>query len=210
MTNNKTKKLTLANINKENTKLHEMKAVTITLDNGSSYSIDIYKKITPSMIDQTYADVVNFMAAGIEQGTDQVTISAVTTQYMMLSFIEHATSLKLPSELDKRLVNVQKFYDLGILQKIIAQFDEKEAEKAFNKLAEMIDEYHKQIDVMHQEVITAVKEHEEKEQILWEAGEEIAQINELDENGNKIENEPPVSDEEMDKITKEELINGDE
>lgn len=210
MTNNKTKKLTMANINKENSKLHEMKAVTITLDNGSSYSIDIYKKITPSMIDQTYADVVNFMAAGIEQGTDQVAISAVTTQYMMLSFIEQATSLKLPSELDKRLVNVQKFYDLGLLQKIIAQFDEEEAEKAFNKLAEMINEYHKQVDVMHQEVMTAVKEHEENEQVLWEAGEEIAQINELDESGNKIENEPPISDEEMDKITKEELINGDE
>lgn len=207
---NNTKKLNLANINKENAKLHEMKAVTIHLDSGDSYSIDIYKRITPTMIDQTYNDTVSFLVEAVENNVSEKNLSIVTVQYMMLSFIEHSTSLKLPSEMDKRLAVLQKMYDLGIMTKIVAQFDEKESEGAFNKLSEMINNYTEQINIVHKDMLQAVKEHEEKENIIWEAGEDIAKINELDETGKEIENQPPLSDEEMDSITEVDDSDGDE
>ena len=206
------KKLTVAKVKQEASKLNKMKSVTIQLDSGATYTLDIKEKITPTQIDLAFGSVVEYLKAIMDRDDlDNAGVAQTTSLYMLLSFVEQVTSLELPKTIEERLAVLSNFYDLGIIPKILEKLDEKEVEKATKKLEEMINQFTAEIDKATEELMRSAEEQSRREQVLWEADEKIAQINELSyDDSEMIKDSEALDENKVIPMKKANDINGSE
>jgi hypothetical protein len=148
------KSLTLNEITKKDKKLDEKKKITVTLPDGTNYSINIDRFFRPSKIQKYMLEFGIVMDEVKEKGIDEEALAnSMIVEYMLL--IRNFTSLEIPLSIAEITAYAQKMTDLEILDQIINAFDQSEVakiERISKKVLENIPLLKNKIDQVYEQI----------------------------------------------------------
>lgn len=159
------KSLTLNEIKKKDKKLDEKKKITITLPDGTNYSLTIDRYFRPTKIQKYILEFGIVMEEVKEKGIDEEALAkSMIVEYMLL--IRNFTSLEIPLSIAEMMAYTQKMVDLEILEQIINAFDKNEVakiERISKKVLDSIPLLKNKIDQVYEQIALKVLESDKEE-----------------------------------------------
>lgn len=131
----KIKKLTPAELKKQNKKLDGQYEVNIVLD-GDVYKINIDEHFRKTKIFKLMDDLVEFFNQANKVG--DASMLELATPYSTLLIIKHFTDIEISDNIDEALTMLDVMIDLECLDKIVNAMPENEVEKVYEMLANMM------------------------------------------------------------------------
>lgn len=180
--NKKAKKLTIAELNKQNKKLDVKETATISID-GEDFEVKFDKRFRNSKKYQALDDIYDYISASELEPT----ILDNLTPYMSLLIIKHFTDINVSDDINDALDIMYTLIDLEIFDKVLNILPEEEVTKTIELFIEAMQNYQLELEKQLEEVekIYDELENEEVKDALNNDNVEgsIEDSNEDDDNG---------------------------
>ncbi|MCY9737443.1 hypothetical protein M5X17_27460 [Paenibacillus alvei] len=150
--------LTLANIEKEESKLREKKAVYVTSPvTGTTYNFTMDKHVTKSLGIEMVSEMLTNMAEARKKGLN---LTAIIEPYTIMMLIKKFTSLgnDIPNDIGSQVVILGKLINLDILNGILEHFDQKRVQEVFDDVAAAIQKSNDEANKLFEEIEEAQDE----------------------------------------------------
>lgn len=130
----KAKKLTLAELKKQDKKLDSTNKFYVVID-GEQFEVTYDTVFRRTKQQKVIQDIVQYFDAG----NSNVQLFELATSYTTLLILKHFTSLEIPDEIDEALTFMDVLIDLEIFDKILNALPEEEVTKIYELLTQVIN-----------------------------------------------------------------------
>lgn len=138
--NKKNKKLSIAELNKQNKKLDKVREFTVVVKDKETkeeveYDVThdiIFRKTKQHLLLDNMVDFFN-------AGSERIELLNMATPYTALLILKHFTSLEVPDDIDEAVVLLKVLIDLDVLDAVLAELPEEETTKVFELLTQTVE-----------------------------------------------------------------------